>query len=453
MEKTESSLANSRLFGAVALGFGVPLCGRFAPWHWWTSAAALYVPIAMGLVYLLGLVLLCHPWRRYRAVLLVCLVAWGGYALWGVVTPLGRWSMTSPGYWGMMLLFHLAVAGVAPCALLCGVVYLRNRFWPPPAPGHCRFCGYNLHGAVSPRCPECGSLRETDSVMNEQAGQADTPAGNSTETSRMSRAQWPGLLLVVLVSVASGALGAFIFSQRTAITTNVVRADRFELLGPRGDLRAVLEPRPGAGAKLRFLDPLGATRLALAVDEAGFGGLTLYNSAAGPVAWLGERLGGKSHLIFYDLGGKARIGLGVAAQASPGMYLCDQAGKTRGLFALDSDGIGLSLFDQKSDMRGLLMLAPDGRPVLRMLGAGQKGQYVAGVDTDLGPFAEVYDSNGTCRAGFGLSEKGEGLIEVYDEEKETIWQAPPEASDRAAKQHPSETGPTNSESNTASKSD
>jgi len=38
---------------------------------------------------------------------------------------------------------------------LFGSLIFAGRHYPP---GHCRRCGYNLHGNKSGRCPECGKL-------------------------------------------------------------------------------------------------------------------------------------------------------------------------------------------------------------------------------------------------------------------------------------------------------
>lgn len=45
-----------------------------------------------------------------------------------------------------------------PLGIATGLLWYADRKRTPP--GHCRRCGYNLHGNTSGRCPECGEACE-----------------------------------------------------------------------------------------------------------------------------------------------------------------------------------------------------------------------------------------------------------------------------------------------------
>lgn len=148
-----------RLTAAAAFGFLFPLVGRYVPWASlplpWGSLA-----IAGLITYLFALTVLCSPLRDCRIVLGVCLVAWICYAAVSVQGMVSDFAQASARMWLAVFALHFALAGVAPAALLCAVVYFRNRYWPVYAAGQCAKCGYNLRGLSDARCPECGTSFE-----------------------------------------------------------------------------------------------------------------------------------------------------------------------------------------------------------------------------------------------------------------------------------------------------
>lgn len=54
--------------------------------------------------------------------------------------------------------FYLAVFAAIPPAF---VAWRRSR---APGPGHCKECGYDLRGAASAACPECGQVRHPNAA-------------------------------------------------------------------------------------------------------------------------------------------------------------------------------------------------------------------------------------------------------------------------------------------------
>lgn len=121
--------------------------------------AALLVPV----IYLAALAAICYPWRRYKNVLTVTLVAafcWT-VADAGMVPATSRALHTS-WFFVCVAVVRCIVVWAVSFGLLCGVVFIRNRYWPVYPPGHCTNCGYNLRGLETPRCPECGQPFDED---------------------------------------------------------------------------------------------------------------------------------------------------------------------------------------------------------------------------------------------------------------------------------------------------
>ena len=56
----------------------------------------------------------------------------------------------------------LVLATALPSLFLTGVPWVRRFVWHRS--GRCVRCGYNLHGLIEPRCPECGNEFESSGV-------------------------------------------------------------------------------------------------------------------------------------------------------------------------------------------------------------------------------------------------------------------------------------------------
>ena len=126
-----------------------------------TAAEAIAINVASILVYLLVVGVLCLPLRTYRTVLAtLAFFILGGF---GAGIPyIVRWVPTLSrqrhmSYLVFVFFSALLIVWAVPCLILSIVVFLRNRYHPVYPPGHCRKCGYSLHGLPEPRCPECGS--------------------------------------------------------------------------------------------------------------------------------------------------------------------------------------------------------------------------------------------------------------------------------------------------------
>lgn len=71
-----------------------------------------------------------------------------------LVTPTGwhHTQRTSAETFNLNTITALAGIAIGVCAVLWR---LARRRYPD---GHCEHCGYNLHGLIDPRCPECGRV-------------------------------------------------------------------------------------------------------------------------------------------------------------------------------------------------------------------------------------------------------------------------------------------------------
>ena len=148
------------LIGAGCVGVGIPLCALSVPWESLGNLRPI-APWVIIAAFLSGLAYLCWPLRNYRTVAGVTLVAWCCFTLVGLPRTLTFFPQRPPLFTllGGILMHFILFWGV-PCLLLCTVVFVRLRYWPMYAPGHCRACGYDLRGLPNQRCPECGTSFE-----------------------------------------------------------------------------------------------------------------------------------------------------------------------------------------------------------------------------------------------------------------------------------------------------
>ncbi len=144
------------LLVAAGVGFAIPLGFAVLARASGGNPAPL-VRVAFLVAFLGGLAYACWPLRSYRDVAFRTFAGSVSYMLVGfwnvrVMFPQASAWIIAQG----MALFWAAFWGV-PCLVLCGVVFLRNRYWPLRQPGRCAGCGYDLRGLPELRCPECGT--------------------------------------------------------------------------------------------------------------------------------------------------------------------------------------------------------------------------------------------------------------------------------------------------------
>jgi hypothetical protein len=115
--------------------------------------------VAVILLILLTLAALCWPLLSYK---IACIIALLATLSRGIVDTMARLIMENlypediisffPYFCGTFVLVFLVTWG-----LLCGLIFVRRRYWPVYQEGLCAKCGYDLRGLVEPRCPECGT--------------------------------------------------------------------------------------------------------------------------------------------------------------------------------------------------------------------------------------------------------------------------------------------------------
>lgn len=145
------------LIGAGCAGAGVRLCMWWVPWDPPGNLRPVVATLVVG-VYLCCLTFACYPLRSYRTIAVTTLVGWLLFTLAGLPQVFETLpARPSAHAWVTGILLHGAIWWGAPCLLLCGVVFVRRRFWPAYPDGHCAVCGYDLRYLPEPRCPECGT--------------------------------------------------------------------------------------------------------------------------------------------------------------------------------------------------------------------------------------------------------------------------------------------------------
>ena len=98
------------------------------------------------------------------------------------------------------VIIALVVGGVLVCVVAAMVVIMRQRRAAEPTP-RCGNCGYNLTGAPSNRCPECGKLFVEAGVIT-QAAEAPRPKPQAW----VSLAVMAVVLLLVFYGVLRGCV-------------------------------------------------------------------------------------------------------------------------------------------------------------------------------------------------------------------------------------------------------
>ncbi len=175
----------------------------------------------------------------------------------------------------------------------------------------------------------------------------------------MTKRQYGGLLLGTTLAGFIGGIGANwvligapVWAQKTCELPPVIRAERFEVVGKDGKLRATL----GVGST-------GAPGLVLS------DGLVLIDNSGQPRANLGLAADGAPGLMLYDPGLRYRIALDVAPDGAPALALASKEGRTRAELVVPSEsGPGLILYDARLQPRLTLDVSADGVPTLLLTG-------------------------------------------------------------------------------------
>lgn len=188
--------------------------------------------------------------------------------------------------------------------------------------------------------------------------------------------------LYTAMALAGGFLGGIAALEvapgvaAAARRTHVMRAERFELTAPNGSKRAVLEVTPrgmadlvmfdgkgrdraefrvanDGGASIGFYGENGERRVLVGESPSSRNGIAIYsNNGRQMLAALTVAQDNQASLTLYDPNtGRARAGLGTAANGSPALVLFDQNGKDRAelhVTATGKPGLALANADGKT---------------------------------------------------------------------------------------------------------
>jgi hypothetical protein len=129
----------------------------------------------------------------------------------------------------------------------------------------------------------------------------------------------------------------------------VVRADRFELTDPRGNVRLVVSADNGDPV-MGLLDRSGNPRVALALASDGSGGIALLDRAGQNRASLGIESNDVAKLLIKSPQGTA-AGLGAGPDPMSALVFMDQQGALRVALGLTADGSEALAF---TDLSGIM---------------------------------------------------------------------------------------------------
>jgi hypothetical protein len=186
------------------------------------------------------------------------------------------------------------------------------------------------------------------------------------------RKHWLYATLALVGGILGGALSGHLFpreAEASARAARELRAEKFVLVDRDGTERGVIgvnsrgfavvglndqsgrlrsELRVGEnGSALGFYDQKGNKRVIIGDTPTGRDGLAIYSSGGRQMAGFTVADDNQSSVTLYDpANGRARVGLGVAANGIPALVLFDQNGRDRAELHVNADGKpGLALAD------------------------------------------------------------------------------------------------------------
>src|SRR5580704_17689784 len=126
-------------------------------------------------------------------------------------------------------------------------------------------------------------------------------------------------LLVLAGSFAGGVVGSYLWSGQSiamadaaARATKVVKAQKFILVGPKGEERALIDVASTGTAFFALYDLQGMDRADLRVDQDGGASLAFYDEGGKRKLVAGASASGKAGLGIFGNSGKQLAGLSAA---------------------------------------------------------------------------------------------------------------------------------------------
>jgi hypothetical protein len=200
--------------------------------------------------------------------------------------------------------------------------------------------------------------------------------------------------LYAVMALTGGFLGGIVALELApgvaiaAHRTHLVRADQFELTGPDGSKRAVLEVSPRGMADLAMLDGKGRDRAEFRVAKDGGASIGFYDENGSRRVLVGEAPSGRNGIAVYGANGKQLASLTVAEDNQASLTLYDQStGRARAGLGVAANGSpALVLFDQRGKDRAELHVDANGKPGLAL--ANENGKSIAGLPASAAPIEQ-----------------------------------------------------------------
>jgi hypothetical protein len=212
--------------------------------------------------------------------------------------------------------------------------------------------------------------------VDEQASSIELPQRRPTGkfTPMKNKQNWPLLMLAMVV----GGVVANQFSTKVAAAAGhekVIRAEQYVLVGRDGVRRAAMRVTGGA-AVLAMFDGAGRDRAEFRVPNDGGAQLGFYDKSGSQRVVVGETPGGRNGIAIYATGGRQIASLSVAEDNQASLTLYDpQTGKARaGLGTAANGSPALVLFDQQGKDRIELHVKPNGKPGIAL--ADENGKRI-----------------------------------------------------------------------------
>ena len=211
-------------------------------------------------------------------------------------------------------------------------------------------------------------------------GSASGPFSYKGGTDMKDKMQVTGMLIAAM---AAGYLGGLMSQANTAavaagtgpVTSDVVKAKRFELVDAKGETRGLFTVGKDGDPILVLYDSAGQVR-------GGFSTLNgdpmlVLNDSAGQVRGLFGTLNGDPMLVLNDSAGQVRGSFGVDKDGDPKLALRDSAGKRRGELGTVAGSSMLVLYDSAGKRRGSFAVDKDGDPMLCLRDSAGKAVWSA----------------------------------------------------------------------------
>lgn len=246
------------------------------------------------------------------------------------------------------------------------------------------------------------------------------PDATPDETTRwrgsLSRFRWPLMMAIaaLIFSIGHGA-GAY-QKEEEILKTRMISAEKFEVRGPDGKLRASLAQGKNEGAILSFYDESGRSRLIIGTDAKGTPSISFLNDKdkGAPKMLLSvDPNDGTPQIILFDdhgaptvhlglvkgfgpdlsLGkvGQGRISLYVTEKGDAAIQLLDPKNHPRLSLSVADAGPSISLLDDNQAVRATWRVLPDGTPDFSLSDRHSRERLVVTTDKDGRPSIRFVD--------------------------------------------------------------